>query len=96
MFRSKLTVRCIDISAAKEYAYCKYSKFRVGAALLSAGGEIIKGANIENASYGKCRVWIRIDVLAVAAESHARSILYIGGTICAERTAIVKAVVRSD
>jgi len=38
----------------------------VGAALLSASGEIVKGANIENASYG--------------------------GTICAERTAIVKAV----
>ncbi|KZT01004.1 cytidine deaminase [Laetiporus sulphureus 93-53] len=51
---------------AKEYAYCKYSNFRVGAALLSADGTIIKGANVENASYG--------------------------GTICAERTAIVKAV----
>ncbi|GBE89413.1 cytidine deaminase-like protein [Sparassis latifolia] len=51
---------------AKENAYCRYSNFRVGAALLSANGEVIKGANIENASYG--------------------------GTICAERTAIVKAV----
>ncbi|OBZ74062.1 Cytidine deaminase [Grifola frondosa] len=51
---------------AKENAYCKYSKFRVGAALLSTNGEIVKGANVENASYG--------------------------GTICAERTAIVKAV----
>ncbi|PVF93926.1 cytidine deaminase [Serendipita vermifera] len=51
---------------AKEGAYCPYSKFRVGAALLTPDGTIIKGANIENASYG--------------------------GTICAERTAIVKAV----
>ncbi|CAL1713888.1 unnamed protein product [Somion occarium] len=51
---------------AKEFAYSKYSKFRVGAALLTPDGQIIKGANIENASYG--------------------------GTICAERTAFVKAV----
>ncbi|KAK7464493.1 hypothetical protein VKT23_006662 [Stygiomarasmius scandens] len=50
---------------AKEYSYSPYSKFRVGAALLAADGSLIKGANIENASYG--------------------------GTICAERTAIVKA-----
>ncbi|EIN06315.1 cytidine deaminase [Punctularia strigosozonata HHB-11173 SS5] len=51
---------------AKAMAYCRYSNFRVGAALLTSKGEIIKGANIENASYG--------------------------GTICAERTALVKAV----
>ncbi|KAI0711796.1 cytidine deaminase [Cerioporus squamosus] len=51
---------------AKEFAYSRYSNFRVGAALLITTGEIIKGANIENASYG--------------------------GTICAERTAFVKAV----
>ncbi|KAF9072779.1 cytidine deaminase [Rhodocollybia butyracea] len=49
---------------AKEFSYSPYSKFRVGAALLTSEGDIIKGANIENASYG--------------------------GTICAERTAIVK------
>ncbi|KAK0487278.1 cytidine deaminase-like protein [Armillaria novae-zelandiae] len=51
---------------AKEHSYSPYSKFPVGAALMAADGSIIKGANIENASYG--------------------------GTICAERTAIVKAV----
>ncbi|POS85445.1 hypothetical protein EPUL_002380, partial [Erysiphe pulchra] len=36
---------------AKTHAYCPYSNFRVGASLLTADGEFIEGANIENASY---------------------------------------------
>ena len=37
--------------AAKENAYVPYSHFRVGAALLTAGGKIYTGCNIENAAY---------------------------------------------
>ncbi|MEE4194658.1 MAG: cytidine deaminase [Anaerolineae bacterium] len=42
------------ISAANEArknAYVPYSDYRVGAALLTADGEIITGCNIENSSY---------------------------------------------
>ncbi|MEG2337765.1 MAG: cytidine deaminase [Clostridium sp.] len=51
---------------AMEYSYSPYSKFRVGAALLSLDGKVFTGCNIENASFG--------------------------GTNCAERTALFKAV----
>jgi cytidine deaminase len=38
--------------AAREQSVAPYSKFKVGAALLTASGEIISGANVESASYG--------------------------------------------
>ena len=37
---------------AREGAVSPYSKFKVGAALLTKSGEIIGGANVESASYG--------------------------------------------
>jgi len=37
---------------ARQGAVAPYSKFKVGAALLTRAGEIITGANVESASYG--------------------------------------------
>lgn len=53
-------------AAAREHAYAPYSRFFVGAALLTDAGEVFSGCNIENAAFGP--------------------------SVCAERTAIFKAV----
>jgi cytidine deaminase len=36
---------------AREHAYAPYSRFAVGAALITADGTIFRGCNIENAAY---------------------------------------------
>lgn len=39
---------------AREKAYVPYSKFGVGAALLTTDGKVYHGCNIENAAYSMC------------------------------------------
>lgn len=43
---------CNSAEKAKEKSYSPYSKFRVGAALITKSGKIYSGCNVENSSYG--------------------------------------------
>jgi cytidine deaminase len=38
--------------SVQEMAYCPYSNYAVGAAVMAVNGEIFTGTNVENASYG--------------------------------------------
>lgn len=47
--RDALLRAALDV---RRHAYAPYSKFAVGAALLTTSGEVVSGVNVENASYG--------------------------------------------
>ena len=49
-------------------AYIPYSKFPVGAALVTKDGKIYTGCNIENASYGLCNCAERTAIFKAVSE----------------------------
>lgn len=53
---------------AQENAYAPYSHYLVGAALLCSDGSVVKGCNIENASYGAANCAERTAVFAAVAQ----------------------------
>ncbi|NXU49666.1 CDD deaminase, partial [Turnix velox] len=55
---------------AKKSAYCPYSRFPVGAALLTASGEIISGCNVENACYSLGMCAERAAIQRAISEGH--------------------------
>lgn len=57
--------------SAASGAYSPYSCFQVGAAVLTADGDIFTGANVENASYGLTICAERVAIFRAVVESAA-------------------------
>jgi cytidine deaminase len=71
---------------AAGYAYSPYSKFRVGAAVVSEAGTVYGGSNVENASFGLTQCAERSALTAAISDGAAPGsletlLIYTPGTI---------------
>ncbi len=76
MTKEELVCKAIE---ARDLSYSPYSKFAVGAAILTSDGKVYLGTNIENASYG----------LAMCAERNALYNAYCHGVAQEDIEALV-------
>jgi cytidine deaminase len=54
--------------SAREWAYAPYSRYAVGAALLTASGKVYEGVNIENAAYPTTMCAERVAIFKAVSE----------------------------
>ena len=87
---------------AAKIAYSPYSRYHVGAALLTKSGEIFTGCNVENASYGVTNCAERTAFFKAVSEGFQEfdAIAIVGGSsdiICKENTGMAESpIVFSD
>lgn len=66
--------------AAQASAYAPYSRFKVGAAVLTPSGRIFAGCNVENAAYpeGTCAEAGALAAMALAGERAIAAVMVVG------------------
>jgi cytidine deaminase len=66
--------------AIQARAYAPYSRFKVGAAIRAANGQVYTGCNVENAAYpvGSCAEQGAISAMVAAGESRIAEIVVMG------------------
>lgn len=71
----------IQAEKARERSYSPYSRFRVGAALLTKSGKVYTGCNIENAAYTPTNCAERTAVFKAVSEGERefQAIAVVGG-----------------
>ncbi|MBI5622793.1 MAG: cytidine deaminase [Elusimicrobia bacterium] len=70
---NKVVARLIEAAlSARKNAYCPYSKYRVGASVLTSSGRIFAGCNVENASYGLSMCAERSAVFAAVSRNQTQ------------------------
>lgn len=67
---SQLLELYASASSARALSYSPYSKFRVGCSFLLQDGSYIRGANVENASYGGCICAERTALLKIVTDGN--------------------------
>ncbi len=67
MIEKKLIYKAIEM---RDLAFAPYSKYKVGAAVLTDSGDIISGCNIENSSYSLTICAERVALFKAISEGH--------------------------